>query len=182
MSLAVTAPPTLTGQLAARLLSSGRVELAFRPTGGVRILPTSRFATPSSVSLTRWTTSSEVRGAAGGEENRLLGKIMVKRVQSGSRFYLDICFVPAGSSRTCPSSNNFYYCSETVDRWLDTGSFSFQPLRAADGIQGAAGSNASSDDQMLPASAGEATSDGFDGGLVDSQGLLTTHRHSHLTR
>ena len=165
-SVTVKAPPTVTGQVAARVLSSGKVEVAFRPSGGSRILPTSRIYTPDKTKLNSWTSSSDVRGRAGTESNRLLGKISVKHVKTTTSYYVDVCFLPAGAAqRTCPSSNNFYYLSATTNKWLYTKSFSFTPLRvsalSADSVQAGA-----QDGQMNAAAAGEGQVEGTEGGLM----------------
>ena len=98
LSWTVTSPPTVSRRLEARRLSSGRVEFAFRPQGGNRITPASRFIIPDPQRLNMWITSSEVYATVGAEQNRLLGQISVKHVESGSRHYLDVCVRPAGAS------------------------------------------------------------------------------------
>ena len=172
LSVTVTAPPTVTGQMEARRVSSGRVEVAFRPQGGARILPSGRFYTPDVTKLNRWSSSSNVYGSAGGETNRLLGQITVKHVQSGSKYYVDVCFRPAGASaRVCPAPNNFYYAAATEDRWHNTGTFTFTPLRAADGLRGAgAQSGTAQDDLLQPPAPGEGDAAGTEGGLMSDQG------------
>ena len=169
LSVAVKSPPTVTGQVAARLLSSGKIELAFRPTGGSRILPTLRFYTPDTTKLTRWASSSDVIGPAGTEKNRLLGQITVKHIKTTSSYYVDVCFRPAGASqRMCPSQNNFYYKTVTVDRWLYTGAFTFKPLRvSALGVERAQDDTA--DAQLQPIADGEANSVGTEGGLMSDE-------------
>ncbi len=169
LSVAVKSPPTVTGQVAARLLSSGKIELAFRPTGGSRILPTLRFYTPDTTKLTRWASSSDVIGPAGTEKNRLLGQITVKHIKTTSSYYVDVCFRPAGASqRMCPSQNNFYYKTATVDRWLYTGAFTFKPLRvSALGVERAQDDTA--DAQLQPVADGEANYVGTEGGLMSDE-------------
>ncbi len=169
LSVTVKSPPTVTGQVAARLLSSGRVELAFRPTGGSRILPTLRFYTPDTTKLTKWTSSSDVNGPAGTEKNRLLGQITVKHIKTTSSYYVDVCFRPAGSSqRICPSKNNFYYKTATVDRWLYTGTVTFKPLRVS-AISVESVQDGAADAQMQPIADGEADSVGAEGGLMSDE-------------
>ena len=169
LSVTVKSPPTVTGQVAARLLSSGRVELAFRPTGGSRILPTLRFYTPDTTKLTKWMMSSDVTGPAGTEKNRLLGKIHVKHIKTTSSYYVDICFLPAGASqRICPSKNNFFYKTATVDRWLYTGTVTFKPLRVS-ALSGESAQDGTADTQMQPVADGEANSVGTEGGLMTDE-------------
>lgn len=169
LSVAVKSPPTVTGQVAARLLSSGKIELAFRPTGGSRILPTLRFYTPDTTKLTRWASSSDVIGPAGTEKNRLLGQITVKHIKTTSSYYVDVCFRPAGASqRMCPPQNNFYYKTVTVDRWLYTGTVTFKPLRvSALGVESAQDDTA--DAQLQPVADGEANYVGTEGGLMSDE-------------
>ena len=169
LSVAVKSPPTVTGQVAARLLSSGKIELAFRPTGKSRILPTLRFYTPDTTKLTRWASSSDVIGPAGKEKNRLLGQITVKHIKTTSSYYVDVCFRPAGASqRMCPSQNNFYYKTVTVDRWLYTGAFTFKPLRvSALGVESAQDDTA--DAQLQPVADGEAGTVGTEDGLMSDE-------------
>ena len=169
LSVTVKSPPTVTGQVAARLLSSGKIELAFRPTGGSRILPTLRFYTPDTTKLTRWASSSDVIGPAGTEKNRLLGQITVKHIKTTSSYYVDVCFRPAGASqRMCPSQNNFYYKTATVDRWLYTGTVTFKPLRvSALGVESAQDDTA--DAQLQPVADGEAGTVGTEGGLMSDE-------------
>ena len=47
------------GRINARLLASGRIEFAFTPTGGERILPPSRYF-PANAGLDRWLRSTEI--------------------------------------------------------------------------------------------------------------------------
>ena len=169
LSVAVTAPPTVTGQVAARVLSSGKIEFAFRPQGGSRILPTSRIYTPDTTKLNRWTSSSEVRGRAGTESNRLFGKISIKHVKTTSSYYVDVCFRPAGASaRICPSSNNFYYLGATANKWLYTDSFSFTPRRVS-ALSADSARPGSQDGQMEAATASEDQAAGTEGGLMSDQ-------------
>ena len=169
LSVTVKSPPTVTGQVAARLLSSGKIELAFRPTGKSRILPTLRFYTPDTTKLTRWASSSDVIGPAGTEKNRLLGQITVKHIKTTSSYYVDVCFRPAGASqRMCPSQNNFYYKTATVDRWLYTGTFTFKPLRvSALGVESA--QDGTGDAQLQPVADGEANYVGTEDGLMSDE-------------
>ena len=169
LSVTVTAPPTVTGQVAARVLSSGKIEFAFRPQGGSRILPTSRIYTPDTTKLNRWTSSSEVRGRAGTESNRLFGKISIKHVKTTSSYYVDVCFQPAGASaRVCPSSNNFYYLGATTNKWLYTDSFSFTPRRVS-ALSADSARAGSQDGQMEAATASEDQAPGTEGGLMSDQ-------------
>ena len=171
LSVTVTAPPTVTGRMEARRVSSGRVEVAFRPQGGARILPSGRFYTPDVSKLNRWAASSNVYGPAGSETNRLLGQITVKHVLSGGQYYVDVCFRPAGAStRLCPTPNNFYYAGATEDRWHNTGTFTFTPLRAADGVRGDGAQSGTAQEELLqPPAPGEGDAAGSEGGLMSNQ-------------
>ena len=167
LSVTVKSPPTVTGQVAARLLSSGKIELAFRPTGGSRILPSLRFYTPDTTKLTKWSASSDVFGPAGTETNRLLGRITVKHIKTTSTYYLDVCFLPAGSSqRICPTKNNFFYKTATVDRWLYAGTITFKPLQTSASLQADSVQGGTQDDQMQEASGNEGSATGTEGGLM----------------
>ena len=168
LPVTVASPPTVSGQVAARLLSSGKIEFGFRPTGGSRILPRLRIYTPDTTKLTKWMSASEVYGPAGTEQNRLLGKVTVKHVKTTSSYYVDVCFLAAATSqRICPSSNNFYYQTATVDRWLYTGLFSFSPQRVANGLSDAlARDGASQMDAMQAPAPGEGGAAGTEGGLM----------------
>ena len=169
LSVTVKSPPTVTGQIAARLLSSGKIELAFRPTGGSRIPPRLRIYTPDTTKLTKWTTSSAVIGPAGTEKNRLLGNITVKHIKTTSSYYVDVCFRPAGASqRICPPKNNFYYKTATVDRWLYTGTITFKPLRVS-ALSVDSAQDGAADAQMQPIADGEADSVGAEGGLMSDE-------------
>ncbi len=172
LSVSVQAPPTVTGRMEARRVSSGRVEVAFRPQGGARILPSGRFYTPDVTKLNRWAASSNVYGPAGSETNRLLGQITVKHVLSGGKYYVDVCFRPAGAStRLCPTPNNFYYAGATEDRWHNTGTVTFSPRRAADGVRGdGAQSGTAQEDILKPPAPGEGDAAGTEGGLMSDQG------------
>ncbi|MCY3558421.1 MAG: hypothetical protein OXH13_07225 [Chloroflexi bacterium] len=171
LPVTVASPPTVSGQVAARLLSSGKIEFAFRPQGGSRILPTGRIYTPDTKKLNVWTPSSAVYGAAGGESNRLLGKISVRHVKTTSSYYVDVCFLAAGAgARVCPAQNNFYYLTATVDRWLYTGSFSFSPKRVAASLSDAlTRDGASQADAMQGAAPGEGEAAGSEGGLMSDE-------------
>ena len=167
LSVTVKSPPTVTGQVAARLLSSGRIELAFRPTGGSRILPSLRFYTPDTTKLTKWSASSDVFGPAGTETNRLLGRITVKHIKTTSTYYLDVCFLPAGSSqRMCPTKNNFFYLTATENSWLYTGTITFKPLQTSASLQADSVQGSTQDDQMQEATGNEGSAAGTEGGLM----------------
>ncbi|MDE2745692.1 MAG: fibronectin type III domain-containing protein [Chloroflexota bacterium] len=169
LPVTVVSPPTVSGQVAARLLSSGKIEFGFRPTGGSRILPRLRIYTPDTTKLTKWTSTSEVYGPAGTERNRLLGKVTVKHIKTTTGYYVDVCFLAAGASqRICPSSNNFYYQTATVDRWLYTGTVRFTPLRAS-ALSADARQSVVQDEQMQAAAPGEGEAAGSEGGLMSDQ-------------
>lgn len=171
LSVTVTAPPTVTGRMEARRVGSGRVEVAFRPQGGARILPSGRFYTPDVSKLNRWASSSNVYGPAGSETNRLLGQITVKHVLSGGKYYVDVCFRPAGAStRLCPTPNNFYYANATEDRWHNTGTVTFSPRRASDGVRGDGAQSGTAQEELLqPPAPGEGDAAGTEGGLMSDQ-------------
>ena len=167
LSVTVKLPPTVTGQVAARLLSSGKIELAFRPTGKSRITPAARFYTPTTANVNRWTTSGDVYGPAGTESSRLLGKITVKHIKTTTRTYVDVCFLPAGSNlRLCPSSNNFYYLTATVNNWLYTGTVTFKPLQTSASLQADSVQGNTQDDQMQEDTGNEGSATGTEGGLM----------------
>ena len=47
------------GRVEARLLADGRIEFAFTPTGGQRMLPSSRYF-PADTAIGRWLRSTEI--------------------------------------------------------------------------------------------------------------------------
>ena len=53
----IVADGTVVGRINARLLADGRIEFAFTPAGGERILPRSRYF-PSDATPSRWLRST----------------------------------------------------------------------------------------------------------------------------
>ena len=159
-----SAPVSVSGRVSARLLSNGKVELAYRLPSGVRIYPTLRFATPSSMTVGAWLHSSDVFGPAGSETNVKLGRISVRKLTTSTYSYIDICFTPDGADTPlCPSPNNFLYESATVNSWHTTGSFSFTLSGVASSASGAQGTRGA---LMDPPAPGWTDAAGVEGGLM----------------
>ena len=150
-------PPTYTfeGRSRARIRSTGRVEFCFQPRGGECILPSTRYVTPSSMEGGRWYSSGNVI-----EGGRTLGKISVMRPAGAT--YIDVCFTPAGGTRACPTPNNFYWGTATVDVWRSAG---WRTYTIADGVTGSVESVPPDPaSAMQPANADEPVGGDFDGG------------------
>ena len=150
---------TFSGIIRARIRSTGRVEFCFQPTGSSCVLPSLRYVTPSSMVAGRWYHSSSVSATVAGAR-RTLGKISVTKPSGAS--YIDVCFTPSGGSRVCPSSNNFYWGTATVDSWRNTDSRTYTLSG------GASGQAESPENAMNPPDAGESDTPGADGGLMGS--------------
>ena len=152
---------TVTGRMEARRVTSGRVELAFTPSGGSRIRPTSRYLDPSSVTAGKWYKSSAVVGTV-GNVSRTLGRITARLVVTTAARYFEICFIPQGGTRACPTGRVFFYGdpSTVVNTWYWTGSRSYT---AAVGGQV---SGVAADELMAPLPAGAEDPAGLSGGAM----------------
>ena len=152
-----TSAITFNGRIRARIRSTGRVEFCFQLSGSSCVFPSSRYVTPIDMVAGRWYYSSSVSATVAGAR-RTLGKISVMKPSGAS--YIDVCFTPSGGSRVCPSSNNFYWGSATVDSWRYT------DWRTYTLSSGASGQAESSESAMNPPDAGESDTPGADGGLM----------------
>lgn len=154
-----TSAITFNGRIRARIRSTGRVEFCFQLSGSSCVFPSSRYVTPIDMDDGRWYYSSSVSATVAGAR-RTLGKISVMKPSGAS--YIDVCFTPSGGSRVCPSSNNFYWGSATVDSWRNTDSRTYTLSG------GASGQAESPESAMAPPDAGESDTPGADGGLMGS--------------
>ena len=152
-----TSAITFNGRIRARIRSTGRVEFCFQLSGSSCVFPSSRYVTPIDMVAGRWYYSSSVSATVAGAR-RTLGKISVMKPSGAS--YIDVCFTPSGGSRVCPSSNNFYWGSATVDSWRYT------DWRTYTLSSGASGQAESPESAMNPPDAGESDTPGADGGLM----------------
>ena len=116
---------TVTGRIVARLGSDGRIEFAFQPTNGERILPTGRFF-PAAQAATRWLPSTPV----------VLNGIDIGRIEA--RRHADrrteFTFVPRGGERISPPQRYFRdressWALERVGKWLRSSPISFSVER-----------------------------------------------------
>ena len=93
----------VVGAITARRLPDGRVEFAFRPSGGARIFPRERFV-PADAELNSWLVSSDVTHV-----DATLGRIIARRlddgwmefgfrVEGGDELLPELRFVPPGTS------------------------------------------------------------------------------------
>ena len=105
------------GRIVARRLADGRTEFGWQPTGGERILPSSRYF-PAAPGHNRWLRSSPVE--VGGVE---LGRINARQLSDGR---IEFAFTPTGGERILPPQRNFP-TSATVGRWLRSTEITFSP-------------------------------------------------------
>ena len=93
----------VVGAITARRLDDGRVEFAFRPSGGARIFPEQRYV-PADAELNSWSVSSDVTHV-----DATLGRIIARRlddgrmefgfrVEGGDELLPELRFVPAVTS------------------------------------------------------------------------------------
>ena len=116
---------TVTGRIVARLGSDGRIEFAFQPTNGERILPTGRFF-PAAQTATRWLPSTPV--VLNGID---IGRIEARRLADRRT---EFTFVPRDGERISPPQRYFRdressYALERVDKWLRSSPISFSVER-----------------------------------------------------
>ena len=99
-----------TGRIVARLLDDGRVEFAWQPTGGARVLPRARyFPAPDDAEIDKWLRSSPVE--VSGTE---IGRINARLLADGR---IEFAFTPTDGERIEPPAR--YFPADTrVGRWL----------------------------------------------------------------
>ena len=110
-----------TGRIVARRLDDGRVEFAWQPTGGARVLPTQRYF-PADATVDRWLRSSpvEVAGSAIGRINaRLLGDGRI-----------EFAFTPTDGERITPQAR-YFPADARVGRWLRSTEITIGPAVAS---------------------------------------------------
>ena len=101
--------PASAGRITARRLEDGRIEFAWQPEGGERVLPRSRYL-PSSPPRGRWLNSSEivVDGAS-------VGRINVRVGADDGR--IEFAFTPTGGERILPPSR-YFPADANIGSWL----------------------------------------------------------------
>ena len=109
-----------TGRIVARRLDDGRVEFAWQPTGGARVLPTQRYF-PTDATVDRWLRSSPVE--VGGAE---LGRINARRLSDGR---VEFAFTPTDRERITPRAR-YFPADARVGRWLRSTEIAIGPARA----------------------------------------------------
>lgn len=113
LEMEVDEPVERLGRIATRRLNDGRIEFAFDPAEGERVLPSSRFF-PADSPVGRWRHSSPV--VIDGVE---WGRISAQRRAGGE---LELSFVAADGTRILPRSRIFPP-SAPADRWLRSNQF-----------------------------------------------------------
>ena len=113
---------TVTGRIAAQLHPDGRIEFAFQPRNGERILPEERFF-PAAQEATGWRRSTPV----------VLGGVNVGRIEARRLADLrtEFTFVPRDGERLFPEPRRYFpnressWALKRVDRWLRSSEITF---------------------------------------------------------
>ena len=122
------------------MLSSGRIELCFRPSGSACIKPAKRYLTVQSTPG-KWLKSSSVRYSSGGRSYDL-GQIRARRVTSGAYPYIEMSFLPDGAAASNailpdPWRTFFYASSQTKpNAWYWSSSITVNAARSSAGAVG----------------------------------------------
>ena len=104
----------VVGAITARQLTDGRVEFAFRPSGGARIFPELRFV-PADAELNSWLVSSDVTHV-----DATLGRIIARRLVDGS---IEFGFRVEGGDELLPELR--FVPALTSGAWLRSSELSF---------------------------------------------------------
>ena len=104
----------VVGAITARRLADGRVEFAFRPSGGARIFPEQRFV-PADAELNSWLVSSDVTHV-----DATLGRIIARRLDDGR---MEFGFRVAGGDELLPTLR--FMPPVTSGGWLRSSELSF---------------------------------------------------------
>ncbi len=151
---------TVTGKISARLLSSGAIEMAFTPSRESMRRPTNRYLRPATATTGKWYQSSVVVNSM----SRTLGNISARFVGTGTSRHLEVCFIPHGRTRVCPSSNEFHYQRSSVRRdswyWTDLHTYTVSTTTRP------SGASANNDGLMEAGTPGAEDPVGEDGGLM----------------
>ena len=97
------------GRITARRLEDGRIEFAWQPEGGERVLPRARYL-PSSPPTGRWLNSSDVV-----VEDASVGRINVRVGAEDGR--IEFAFTPTGGERILPPSR-YFPADANIGTWL----------------------------------------------------------------
>ena len=104
----------VAGAITARRLDDGRVEFAFRPSGGARIFPEQRYV-PADAELNSWLVSSDVTHV-----DATLGRIIARRLDDGR---MEFGFRVAGGDELLPHLR--FVPAVTSGGWLRSSELSF---------------------------------------------------------
>ena len=104
----------VVGAITARRLDDGRVEFAFRPSGGARIFPEQRYV-PADAELNNWLVSSDVTHV-----DATLGRIIARRLDDGR---MEFGFRVAGGDELLPHLR--FVPAVTSGAWLRSSELSF---------------------------------------------------------
>ena len=104
----------VVGAITARRLPDGRVEFAFRPSGGARIFPELRFV-PADAELNSWLVSSDVTHV-----DATLGRIIARRLGDG---WMEFGFRVEGGDELLPELR--FVPAVTSGGWLASSELSF---------------------------------------------------------
>ena len=104
----------VVGAITARRLDDGRVEFAFRPSGGARIFPEQRYV-PADAELNSWLVSSDVTHV-----DATLGRIIARRLDDGR---MEFGFRVAGGDELLPHLR--FVPAVTSGGWLRSSELSF---------------------------------------------------------
>ena len=124
-SVSAQSPPVATGAsvevagvIVARQLADGRVEVGFRPTGGERILPSSRIL-PGAALDSRLRASSDVL-----HEGETLGRVVARRADNGR---IEVGFSVEGGETLWPERR--FLPAGSDGRWLRSSEIRFAVVR-----------------------------------------------------
>ena len=113
---------TVTGRIAAQLHPDGRIEFAFQPRNGERLLPEGRFF-PAAQAATGWRRSTPV----------VLGGVNVGRIEARrlTNLKTEFAFVPRDGERILPEPRRYFpnressWALKRVGRWLRSSEITF---------------------------------------------------------
>ncbi len=131
LTVSVTSPPvTLTGELLAQRLASGKVEFVFRTSDGTKREPKQRFLDPATVTAGKWYNSSSFTIEI-DQTTYTVGQISAKLVNTSCPHYFDVTLLTTSGTRLVPTPNNFEYRRATAGVWYVSGDLSITLSTAA---------------------------------------------------
>ncbi len=138
-AVSVIPRPSGTGEILARLLTDGRVELKFRLDGATEFaeLP-KRFLRVTGTNAARaneWRQSSEITTTIQGREWSV-GRISVRLITSHCPEYVEISLLQADGERVLPQTRRFEYPLARYNSWNVTSEFDFGYVEVAGGATG----------------------------------------------